>query len=78
MFEGEDGSLSKKGKPGSCFIWVGSGLTYKHQTRLKRPARNKHSSLLGTLTYGRKEFFNIDLRDNVIKLFTDVSIAFSK
>ncbi len=26
--------------------WVGSGLTCKHQTIMKRPARVKHSSLL--------------------------------
>jgi hypothetical protein len=28
-----------------CLTRVGSGLTWKHQTRVERPAWNKHSSL---------------------------------
>jgi hypothetical protein len=37
-----------------------TGLTHKHQTRLERLAKDKHSSLLRTLVnYGRKTFYNI-------------------
>jgi len=32
--------------PERCFTRVGSGLTYNHYTRLKRLAKDKHSSLL--------------------------------
>jgi hypothetical protein len=32
---------------GAEISWVDSGITHKHLTRLERPARNKHSSLLG-------------------------------
>jgi hypothetical protein len=39
---------------------VGSGRTGKHQTRLERLARDKHSCLLRTFVkYGRKKFDNI-------------------
>jgi hypothetical protein len=37
-----------------------SGLTHKHQTRLERFAKDRHSCLLRTLVnYGRKTFYNI-------------------
>ncbi len=43
----------------SCFTWVGSGLTHRHQTRLERLARNKHTSLLRkSVNYGRKKFYS--------------------
>ncbi len=33
---------------------------YKHQTRLERPVRDKHSWLLRTfVNYGRKKFYKI-------------------
>ncbi len=42
---------------------VGSCLNHKHQTRLERLARDKHSSLLGSfVNYGRKKLYNIDTR----------------
>jgi hypothetical protein len=38
---------------------VGSGLTRKHLTRLKKLARYKHSSLLRkSVNYGHKKFFD--------------------
>ncbi len=51
-----------------CFTRVGSSPTSKHQTRLKRLAKDKHSSLLRTfVNYVRKKFCNIG--PSVIKLF---------
>jgi len=43
---------------------VGSkGLTNKHETKLERPAVEKHSSLLQTfINYGLEKFYNIRLR----------------
>ncbi len=44
----------------NTFKTLASGLTHKHYTRVERPARGKHASLLGTLVnYGRKKFYNI-------------------
>ncbi len=34
--------------PPHSFTWVGTGLTCKHETGPERPARNEHSSLLGS------------------------------
>ncbi len=45
-----------------CSTWVSSDITCKYQTRLERPAMDKHSSLLRTLViYGCKGFYNICL-----------------
>ncbi len=42
------------------FTRVGSGLTRKHSTRLKKIASNKHSSLFQKfINYGGKKFYNI-------------------
>ncbi len=38
--------LPQSGASERCFSWISSSLTHKHQTRLERPARGKHSSLL--------------------------------
>jgi hypothetical protein len=44
-----------------------SGLTRKHQTRLERPAKIKHSSLLGPFAnYGHKKFYNIGTRSQMM------------
>jgi len=49
-------SLPKSGAPDRCFTLEGSGLTLKHLTRLERPAREEHSSLLQTfVNYGLKK-----------------------
>jgi hypothetical protein len=38
-------------------------LTIKYYTRLKRPARDKHSSLSQIfVNYGRKKFYNINVK----------------
>ncbi len=43
-----------------CYTRVGSGPTRKHQARLEKPARDKHSSLLQTFAnYRCKKFYNI-------------------
>ncbi len=48
-------------------------ITPKHSTRLERLARDKDSSVLGTvLNYDRKKFY-----ETFIKLFTAVSYEFS-
>ena len=42
----------------STLGWA-AGLTHIHLTKLERPARDKHSSLLQNLSnYGRKKFYN--------------------
>jgi hypothetical protein len=56
--------LSKPFQPGLTFVGkapeLGSGLVRKHLTRLERPAKDKHSSLLqkfideSSLTFGGK------------------------
>ncbi len=46
-----------------CFTWEGSSFTFKDYTRLEIPAKDKHSSLLGTLVnYDEKKFYNIGPR----------------
>jgi hypothetical protein len=46
--------------PEKCFTRVGSGVTRKYWTRLERPIRYKHSSLLQTLIKcEEKKFYNI-------------------
>jgi hypothetical protein len=53
-------SLSESGGPERCFTRLGSGLTYKHHTRLERLARDKHSSLLQKfVNYGHKKVYRI-------------------
>ncbi len=43
--------------PEKCFTRVGSGLTFKHKTRLERLAKDEHSSLLRkSENYSHKKF----------------------
>jgi hypothetical protein len=43
------------GAPERFCTWIGSGLTHKHNTKLARPSRYKHTSLLRTsINYGQK------------------------
>ncbi len=74
MFVGKARSLPESGVLFGCSTQVGYSLTHKHQSRLERLARDKHSSLLRTfVNYGRKKFYNVDpMGPNVIKLFTVV------
>jgi hypothetical protein len=52
-----------------CFTRVGSRLTHKYLTWLKRLARDKHNSLLQTfVNYSRKKFYNIGPRFHIVKL----------
>jgi hypothetical protein len=46
---GKAKSLPKSGVPERCFTRVGSGLALKHEIRLEKLARGKHSSLVQTL-----------------------------
>jgi hypothetical protein len=48
LFLGKDGSLPCSGETQTQFVRVGSVLTRKKSTRLERPAKEKHSSLLQT------------------------------
>ena len=53
-------AYSNARKVGVYPIEAPPGLTHKHQTKLERFARDKHSSLLYTLiNYWRKMFYNI-------------------
>ncbi len=50
---------------------VGSILTWKHYTRLERPARDEHSSLVWAfVNYGCKKFYHIELLSRVGLCFT--------
>ncbi len=54
---GNTRSLPQSGVSKRCFIRVGSCLIFKHQTRLERLARDKHSSLLRKpVNYRQKSF----------------------
>ncbi len=54
---------------------IGSVLSCKHQTRLLKFARDKHSSLLQKfVNYGRKKFYNIG--PGTVKLATAVIYGF--
>ncbi len=60
MFVGNARRPPQSGAPERCFTQVGSGLTCKQLTKLKRFARNKCSSFLQKfVTYDRKKFYNI-------------------
>ncbi len=48
MFVVKSGAFQKAEEPKRCLTLVGSSLNCKHKARLKRPARDKHSSLLQT------------------------------
>ncbi len=57
---GKARSLPSSGAPERSFIRVGSDFDFKLQTRLERPARDKHSNLLQTFVNdGCKKLNNI-------------------
>ncbi len=59
MFVGDTWSLPQSGAPERCFTRVSSGLTQKHETRLERLAKDKHSSLLQkSVNYVCKFFYS--------------------
>jgi hypothetical protein len=47
LFAGKARSLPYCGATEMCFTWIASGLDRKHQNRLEKFAKKKHSSLLG-------------------------------
>jgi hypothetical protein len=60
LFAGKAKVLLQSGTHESFFTWVGSGLTFKHKTRLERLARDKHSSLLRkSVNYDVKSFIGL-------------------
>ncbi len=63
--------------PEGCFTWVGSGLNFKHQTRLEEPASGEHSSLLSTfVNYGRNFFIIMGAGQRVGLLIRSVILDF--
>ncbi len=77
-------SLPQSGAPEKCFTRVGSGLTGKHQTRLERLAKDKHSSLLRkSVNCSRNKFYdtgpiiinNVKLGKGISKLSVECRYA---
>jgi hypothetical protein len=52
--------VGKARNPERFFTRVDSSLAHKHETKLKKLAREKHSSLLQTVNYGCKKFYNVE------------------
>jgi hypothetical protein len=52
--------VGKARNPERFFTRVGSSLANKHKTKLKRLARDKHSSLLQTVNYECKKLYNVE------------------
>ncbi len=71
MFVGMARSLPQIGAHERCIITlVGSVLNHNNQTRLERPARDQHSSLLRTfVNYGHKKFYNTEPWGQCYKTF---------
>ncbi len=69
-FVGKAKSLPWSGAPERYFILLSSSFTHKWDTWLKRPVRDKHSSLLQTfVNYGREKFSEIDTWGQCYKKF---------
>ncbi len=59
-FVGKARSLPHYGAGERCFTQIYYILTCKHSTRLEKPAKDKHPSLIRTfINYGRKKCYNI-------------------
>ncbi len=70
MFVGKARSLPQSGAHERCITLVGSVLNHNNQTRLERPARDQHSSLLRTfVNYGRKKVYNTEPWGQCYKTF---------
>jgi hypothetical protein len=81
MFVDKAKSLPQSGPPKRYFTQVSSCLTLKHQTRLERLARDKHSSLLRKIVnYGRKSFirFAPDDVQKISFIFFDFPLSFGQ
>jgi hypothetical protein len=73
MSVGKAGAYLSEAPFGCSTLVLAPGLTQKHQTRLERLTRDKHSSLLRKfVNYDRKSFMIQTPGPNVIKLFTAV------
>jgi hypothetical protein len=56
-------SITKCGSLEICSTWVGSDFTPKHLSRLKRPAKDKHFSLLNPFeNYSCTNVYDFGLR----------------
>ncbi len=66
MFVGKAGSLPLSGVGERCFTCKCCSFIHKQLTRLERPSKDKHSSLLRIfINYKRKRFHNIGPRKEV-------------
>jgi hypothetical protein len=75
MFVGNTCNLSLSRGPERGFTRVGSGLIKKHWTSLEKPARDKHSSLLGTLIiYEPKKLYKIGPRRHYVSVWPGSSM----
>jgi hypothetical protein len=76
MFVGKAKSMPQSGTPERWFTWVSSSLTGKHQTRLERLSRDKHSSSLQMLKrYSCKSFIILGPGVHVMNIFFFVTDA---
>ncbi len=65
-------TVAQRGAPERFLTRVGSELTRKHQTRLERFTREKHSSLLQkSVNYGRKKFYSTGPRGELRSLINE-------
>jgi len=61
MFAGKGTNLPRSRASERYFTQIGSVITRRHLTRLKRLATDKQSNLLRTfVNYGHKKFYNIE------------------
>jgi hypothetical protein len=61
MFVAKAGAYHREEQLKCTALGLAPGLSYKQWTRLERPARDKHFSLLRKfVNYGRKKFYKID------------------
>ncbi len=68
IFESKSRTYLSETPFGCSTIGQAPALTHKHQSRLKEPARNTHSSLF--VNYGRKKLYNIGPRTEVLNCKT--------
>jgi hypothetical protein len=68
MFVGKARSTPKSGALERCFSRVDSSLSHKHQTKVKRLAGDKHSSLLQT-------FVNYSFYKGLFTLKSDFALS---
>ncbi len=68
--------VGKAGVTERCFTRVGSSLTSIHKTRLEKPVRDKHSSLLQAIVNdGHKKFYNVGNRCHIHSIPVSLSLT---